>query len=238
MQVAHRGDRPLCDRASCRGWDADHRDGDHQLRLEPGGHLGDGACPGSARTGCFPAGQWAAVCRGSHGARGSRGHLEACPGWVRTGCCPVEALPGEAPGERRQQRLRAPRAHPESAPQALLECARRVPPGCLRTGSRRRDEQETRGPGLGRIHERGPRARSPKPQRGRQVQPRRQQVPKQLRWPSTSCRQVSSRRPCHPRRSRRGWSAGRGTSRESCGRQAARWSKTPTGRTRRFPSDG
>ena len=217
----------MCDRASFPGSDAVHLDGGHRPLQGQADHPADGACPGSVRTGCCPDGQRAEVRPGSRGARDSRGRLEACPGSARTGCCPDVVRLGGAPGERRQEQPRA-----QQAPRA-----------CQRRGCRWPDEREISGRALGRPQQ-GPRAHSPKPPQEPQPEVREPQGHPLLKQPQrgrerppTSWLRASSRRPCPPRQNPRRRTARRGTSRESCGRRAARWSKTPTGRTRRFPSN-
>lgn len=230
-QDARRGDRHRwrCDRASCPGWDAGHRDGDrrdgdrpdarrprrpeHPRRRRDAGHgHPDAACPARVRTGCCP-----------DAADGARRHRDArpdgaCPGTARRGCCPGGRQAGPdagrdgLPGSRERPVLR-PRGPEPDAPEPDV-------------------------PERGSPEPRGRPARQPQELRRRGAGPRPVQRVR-VRWgqrrpgrapgvPVPSGRVLLRGRNLHHHRP--------GRCPAACGRPAVRWSRMLNGRTLRTRS--
>ena len=223
---AHRGDRPLRDRASCPGSDADRRDGDHRHRREPDGHPAGGAFPGWEQRGCCPAERpgcfatlvgLAAFAATSRHALARRERVVARPrrsGARRGGSGFAATL---ACGRRNRGRSgRGSGSRTRSGALGVGAPARDGASGALTTAAAGASTEGATG-ATG-----APRAASSSV--------------------GLDCRllggRLFSRCPWHPRQERRRRRALWGTSRVSCGRPAARWSRMPTGRTRRVLSNG
>ena len=218
----------------------------HRHLREPDGHLADGAFPGWGQTGCCR-GERPAARRGPRGprgdrcgVRGSRGRFAACPGSAQTGCCRGEELQdGAQDGSHRHHRV--PQAPQQRQPWQQQSWEPRSP-GRRQTVEKPAWGQAWESPDgkelpvrsqQPRQRRREPRAPAREEQSGPLGGPRPRQrqawLPTSLRW---------ARPLCHRQRDRRRRPALRGTSRESCGRRGARWSKMPTGRTRPVLSNG
>jgi hypothetical protein len=249
---AHRDDRPWPDRASCPGSDAERRDGGHRRRQEPDGHPADEAFPGLARRGCCPDEQ-PTVRRGLRAARGPHGHLVACPGSGRRGCCRAGGLQVAARGAGHRPHLHVPpvpqgqaswlRGPSGPEPWELEpwgpgpgpwgpEPSGRASPRGLERASR----PPLHGPGPEPPESWAPQERLRRPPLWEQ-RVLRARVPRGQVWLPMPWRLALRGRPC------RSWPmrqqpARPGTTREPCGRQAVRWSRKPTGRTRPVLSDG